>query len=60
MRLRSQFRRICHSTSCRLLEGNKTESADNAVYYDLQGRRISQPTRNGVYICNGKKVAFIK
>lgn len=42
------------------LEGNKTESADNAVYYDLQGRRISQPTRNGVYICNGKKVAFIK
>ncbi len=42
------------------LEGNKTESADNAIYYDMQGRRISQPTRNGVYICNGKKVAFIK
>ena len=42
------------------LEGNKTESADNAIYYDLQGRRISQPTRNGVYIRNGKKVAFIE
>ncbi len=33
---------------------------DNSVYYDLQGRRINQPTRNGIYIRNGKKVAFAK
>ena len=31
-------------------------SEDAAVYYDLQGRRITQPTTKGVYIKNGKKV----
>lgn len=25
-------------------------------YYDLQGRRIAQPTRKGIYIRNGKKI----
>lgn len=32
--------------------GNKT----NDIYYDMQGRRISTPTRSGLYIMNGKKV----
>jgi arabinan endo-1,5-alpha-L-arabinosidase len=27
----------------------------NSAIYDLQGRRISQPTRPGIYIRNGKK-----
>ena len=27
-----------------------------APYYDLQGRRIAQPTRKGIYIRNGKKI----
>lgn len=29
---------------------------NNAPYYDLQGRRIEKPTRNGIYIRNGRKV----
>lgn len=31
------------------------EIATNAVYYDLQGRRVDHPIR-GIYIVNGKKV----
>ena len=31
------------------------ETATNAVYYDLQGRRVDHPVR-GIYIVNGKKV----
>ena len=31
-------------------------SEEEAVYYDLQGRRISKPTVKGGYIKNGKKV----
>ncbi|MBR1879300.1 MAG: hypothetical protein IJ804_00895 [Prevotella sp.] len=36
----------------------KTEKAktDNAPYYDLQGRKMDQPKKGGVYIQNGKKV----
>jgi hypothetical protein len=30
----------------------------DAVYYDLQGRRITKPTVKGVYIMNGKKVVI--
>lgn len=34
------------------------DSANTAdVYYDLSGRRVSQPTK-GIYIVNGKKVIF--
>ena len=32
------------------------ESADNSSYYDLQGRQVSQPTKKGLYIKNGKKI----
>ena len=31
-------------------------SADEDVIYDLQGHRVLQPVRGGVYIVNGKKV----
>ena len=31
------------------------EATDNNVYYDLNGRRVAQPTK-GLYILNGKKV----
>ena len=31
------------------------ETATNAVYYDLQGRRVDHPVR-GIYIVNGQKV----
>ena len=40
------------------IEGIETESAAPAVYYDLSGRRVENPTR-GIYIVNGKKV-YIK
>ncbi len=32
-----------------------SESTENAVYYDLMGRKISNP-QNGIYIRNGRKV----
>lgn len=35
----------------------KTQTTNNAEYYDLQGRRIVQPTK-GLYIVNGKKVVI--
>ena len=34
-----------------------TPSTLSNTYYDLQGRKVAQPTR-GIYIFNGKKVAF--
>lgn len=38
----------------------KTETAktDSAPYYDLQGRKIDQPKKGGVYIQNSKKVVI--
>ena len=36
---------------------NSKYSAEDGVYYDLQGRRVENPTR-GVYIVNGKKVVI--
>ena len=32
------------------------KSGEEEVWYNLQGQRISKPTRKGVYILNGKKV----
>ena len=32
------------------------DEVHNVFYYDIQGRRISTPTRSGLYIKNGKKV----
>ena len=31
-------------------------SSEESVYYDLQGRRVVNPTVKGIYIRNGKKV----
>ena len=36
---------------------NSKNSIDDGVYYDLQGRRVENPTR-GIYIVNGKKVVI--
>ncbi len=36
----------------------QTQTATGNVYYDLQGRRVAQPTK-GIYIVNGKKT-YIK
>jgi len=43
-----------------LEEETSGAETDNAIYYDLQGRRITHPNRRGIYIRNGKKVAFAK
>ena len=39
------------------ISGVTTPSTLSNTYYDLQGRKVAQPTR-GIYIFNGKKVAF--
>ena len=50
--------------SLRLVDGSTTEidasqveGMEETIYYDLQGRRVLNPT-NGVYIVNGKKVVI--
>lgn len=44
------------TTSIETIENSK-HSTEDGVYYDLQGRRVENPTR-GVYIVNGKKVVI--
>ena len=39
------------------VDGVNAQTAERDIYYDLQGRRVENPTR-GVYIHNGKKVFF--
>lgn len=34
----------------------KVDDERQNIYYDLQGRRIDKPTKQGVYIRNGKKI----
>ena len=31
---------------------------EDAAVYDLQGRRVMEPTKKGLYIVNGKKVVI--
>lgn len=38
-------------------EIEKMRNVENETFYDLQGRRVSQPTK-GLYIVNGKKVVI--
>ena len=38
------------------IENNNSELMNNDLYYDLQGRRIGQPTKKGIYIKKGKVV----
>ena len=40
------------------INGVKEQIAENNTVYDLQGRKVDNPT-NGIYIVNGKKV-FVK
>ena len=44
------------TTGIETIETSKN-STEDGVYYDLQGRRVENPTR-GVYIVNGKKVVI--
>ena len=44
------------TTGIETIESSK-HSTEDGVYYDLQGRRVENPTR-GVYIVNGKKVVI--
>ena len=44
------------TTGIETIESSKY-STEDGVYYDLQGRRVENPTR-GVYIVNGKKVVI--
>lgn len=44
------------TTGIESIETSKN-STEDGVYYDLQGRRVENPTR-GVYIVNGKKVVI--
>lgn len=44
------------TTGIQTIENSK-HSTEDGVYYDLQGRRVENPTR-GVYIVNGKKVVI--
>ena len=37
------------------IDPSQIEGMEETIYYDLQGRRVLNPT-NGVYIVNGKKV----
>ena len=55
----SYERRLCvavseHATTG--IKGISIEAASKQVVYDLQGRRLSQPTQKGIYIFNGKKL----
>lgn len=44
------------TTGIETIEDTK-QNTEDGVYYDLQGRRVENPTR-GVYIVNGKKVTI--
>ena len=38
------------------IEDVKATAGEDDMYYDLQGRRIKEPSAHGIYIVNGKKV----
>lgn len=40
------------------IDSVNTETTDNAVWHSIEGVRISQPTKPGLYIRNGKKVVI--
>lgn len=57
------YRNVCHYYYSKHnyvdptgIESIKRNDASTPVWYDLQGRRITTPTSNGIYIVNGKKV----
>ena len=56
-RLFSVFNNADGSTT--VIKGLQIDANDKAEVYDLQGRKVSAPQRNGLYIVNGKK-AIVK
>lgn len=36
----------------------ENDSLENATFYDLNGRRVENPSKKGIYIVNGKKVVI--
>ena len=38
------------------IEQSEISNQQSAIIYDLQGRRVAQPQKGGIYIVNGKKV----
>lgn len=50
----AEYDSIMSSTAIEDLE--VTTVQDSGTYYDLQGRRVAEPTQPGIYIRNGKKV----
>ena len=40
------------------IDSVNTETTDNAVWHSMEGVRISQPTKPGLYIRNGKKIVI--
>jgi len=67
MRVESKFGSTAYARTAHFLDGEGSETSgikaiDNGqltidnVVYDLQGRRVAQPTKSGLYIVNGRKV----
>ena len=53
---RAKTRSIVGGGDTTSLRGVNSEVVNSEDYYDLQGRKVAQPTRGGIYIHNGKKV----
>ena len=47
---------IDRNNSATAIEAIVEETADGEQWYDMQGRKINKPTKDGLYIKNGKKV----
>ena len=47
---------IDRNNSATAIEAIVEEAADGEQWYDMQGRKINKPTKDGLYIKNGKKV----
>ena len=47
---------IERNNSATAIEAVSDEDADDEQWYDMQGRKINKPTKDGLYIKNGKKV----
>lgn len=49
--------KVYKTTSTAIKEMNATK-ADDSVYYTLDGMKVNNPTKKGIYIKNGKKVVL--
>jgi len=53
---RAKTRSIVGGGDTTSLRGVNSEVVNSEDYYDLQGRKVAQPNRKGIYIKNGQKV----